>query len=178
MKFRFHLSEIIQYLSFSAWLVSLNILHPLGSFMFLKMTRFHSFYGWVLEKAMAPHSSTLAWEIPWTEEPGRLQSMESLRVGHDWATSVSLFTFMHWKRKWQHTPVFLPRESQGWQSLVGFRLWGHRVGHDWSGLAAILCQICISNIFPQVLICLSCTLKVFFPSSVNGDIPQNKIQFC
>ena len=37
----------------------------------------------VLEKAMAPHSSTLAWKIPWTEEPGRLQSMESLRVGHN-----------------------------------------------------------------------------------------------
>ena len=41
------------------------------------------------EKAMAPHS-TLAWKIPWTEEPGRLQSMGSLRVGHDWATSLSL----------------------------------------------------------------------------------------
>ena len=44
-------------------------------------------------KAMAPHSSTLAWKIPWMEEPGRLQSMGSLRVGHDWATSLSLFTF-------------------------------------------------------------------------------------
>ena len=41
--------------------------------------------GWEdpLEKEMAPHSSTLAWKIPWTEEPGRLQSMESQRVGHD-----------------------------------------------------------------------------------------------
>ena len=66
-----------------------------------------------LEKAMAPHSSTLAWKIPWTEEPGRLQSMGSLRVGHDWATSLSLFTFMWWRRKWQPTPVFLPGESQG-----------------------------------------------------------------
>ena len=62
---------------------------------------------------MAPHSSTLAWKIPWTEEPGRLQSMGSLRVGHDWAPSLSLFTFMHWRRKWQPTPVFLPGESQG-----------------------------------------------------------------
>ena len=76
------------------------------------------------EKAMAPHSSTLAWKIPWTEEPGRLQSMGWLRVGHDWATSLSLFTFMHWRRKWQPTPVFLPRESQGWGSLVGCRLRG------------------------------------------------------
>ena len=44
------------------------------------------------KKAMAPHSSTLAWKIPWVEEPGRLQSMGSIRVGHDWATSLSLFT--------------------------------------------------------------------------------------
>ena len=77
------------------------------------------------EKAMAPHSSTLAWKIPWTEEPGRLQSRGSLRVGHDWATSLSLFTFMHWRRKWQLTPVFLPGESQGRGSLVGCHLWGH-----------------------------------------------------
>ena len=79
---------------------------------------------WFMEKAMAPHSSTLAWKIPWMEEPGRLQSMGSLRVRHDWATSLSLATFMHWRRKWQPTPVFLPGESQGWGSLVGFRLWG------------------------------------------------------
>ena len=76
------------------------------------------------EKAMAPHSSTLAWKIPWMEEPGGLQSMGLLRVGYDWATSLSLFTFMHWRRKWQPTPVFLPGESQGWGSLVGCRLWG------------------------------------------------------
>ena len=44
------------------------------------------------EKAMAPHSSTLAWEIPWMEEPGRLQSMGLLGVRHNWATSLSLFT--------------------------------------------------------------------------------------
>ena len=62
--------------------------------------------------------------------------MGSLRVGHDWATSLSLFTFMHWRRKWQPTPVFLPGESQGWGSLVGCHLWGRRVGHDWSDLAA------------------------------------------
>ena len=77
-----------------------------------------------MEKAMAPHSSTLAWKIPWTEEPGGLQSMGSLRVGHDWATSLWLVTFMHWRRKWQPTPVFLPGESQGQRSLVGCHLWG------------------------------------------------------
>ena len=74
---------------------------------------------------MAPYSSTLAWKIPWMEEPGGLQSMGSLRVGHDSATSLLLFTFMHWRRKWQPTPVFLPGESQGLRSLVGCRLWGH-----------------------------------------------------
>ena len=77
------------------------------------------------EKAMAPHSSTLAWKIPWAEEPGGLQSMGSLRVGHDSATSLSLFTFMHWRRKWQPTPVFLPGDSHGRGSLVGCSPWGH-----------------------------------------------------
>ena len=77
------------------------------------------------EKTMAPHSSTLAWKIPWTEEPGGLQSMGSLRVGHAWVTSLWLFTFIHWRRKWQPTPVFLPGESQGQGSLVGYRLWDH-----------------------------------------------------
>ena len=78
------------------------------------------------EKAMAPHSSTLAWKIPCAEEPGRLQSMGSQRVGHNWTTSLSLFTFMHWRRKWQWqpTPVFLPGEFQGRGSLMGCRLWG------------------------------------------------------
>ena len=79
----------------------------------------------ILHVCRAPHSSTPAWKIPWTEEPGGLQSMGSLRVRHDWATSLSLFTFMHWRRKWQHIPVFLPGESQGRGSLVGCRLWGH-----------------------------------------------------
>ena len=74
------------------------------------------------EKAMAPHSSTLAWKIPWTEEPSRLQSMGSQRVRLDWATSLSLFTCTHWRRKWQPTPVFLPGESQGRGSLVGCHL--------------------------------------------------------
>ena len=78
----------------------------------------------VLEKEMATHSSTLAWKIPWTEEPGRLQSMGLLRVGHDWVTSLSLFTFMHWRRTWQPTPVFLPGGSQGpggawWAAIYG-----------------------------------------------------------
>ena len=89
------------------------------------------------EKAMATHSSTLAWEIPWMEEPGRLQSMGLQRVRYDWVTSLSLFTFMHWRREWQPTPVLLPGDSQGrepgWLPSMG----SHRVGHDWRDLAAV-----------------------------------------
>ena len=74
--------------------------------------------------------SCLAWKIPWMEEPSRLPSMGShrvgsRRVGHDWAISLSLFTFMHWRLKWQPTPVFLSGESQGQGNLVGFHQWGH-----------------------------------------------------
>ena len=87
--------------------------------------RIYIFLSSQTEKAMATHSSTLAWKIPWTEGPGGLQSMGSLGVGHDWATSLSLFSFMHWRRKWQPTPVFLPVESQGQGSLAGCCLWGH-----------------------------------------------------
>ena len=90
---------------------------------------------------MAPHSSTLAWQILWMEEPGRLQSMGLRRVRHDQVTSLSLFTFMHWRRKWQPTSVFLPGESQGRWSLMGCCLWGHRVGHDWSDLASAAADI-------------------------------------
>ena len=93
-------------------------------FMILQDSVFSPYNLLKLEKAMAPHSSTPAWKIPWTEEPGGLQSMGLLRIRHDWATSLSLFTFLHWRRKWQPTPVFLPGESQGQGSLVGCRLWG------------------------------------------------------
>ena len=74
-------------------------------------------------EGMAPHSNTAAWKIPWTEETARPQSMGSLRMGHDWAIWLSLFTFMHWRRKWQPIPVFLPGESQGrgawWAATYG-----------------------------------------------------------
>ena len=115
-----------------------------------------------MEKAMAPHSSVLAWRIPWTKEPCRLQSMGSLRVGHNWATSLSLFTFMHWRRKWQPTPVFLPGESQEQGSLVGCRLWGRRVGHNWSDLAAAAAASCSGNFYA-----MDCELK-FIGFNWNG----------
>ena len=85
--------------------------------------RFNITSGLSTEKAMATHSSTLAWKIPWMEDPDRLQCMGSLRVGHNSAISLSLFTFIHWRRKWQPTPVFLPGESQGrgawWAAVYG-----------------------------------------------------------
>ena len=83
-----------------------------------------TFHFHALEKEMATHSSVL---------PGESQGRQSLVGCRPWsrtesdttkATSLSLFTFMHWRRKWQPTPVFLPGESQGWGSLVGCRLWG------------------------------------------------------
>ena len=70
---------------------------------------------------MAPHSSTLAWKIPWIEEPGGLQSMGSLRVRHDRVTSLSLFTFMHWRRKWnplQCSCLENPRDGGAWWAAV------------------------------------------------------------
>jgi len=89
-----------------------------------------------LEKAMAPHSSTLAWKIPWAEEPGRLQSMGSLRVGHNWATSLSLFTFMHWRRQWHPHSSTLAWRIPGTEEPGGLSSLGsYRVGHDWSDLA-------------------------------------------
>ena len=63
-------------------------------------------------------------ENPMDEGAGSLQSMWSWRVGHDCETSLSLFSFMHWRRKWQPTPMFLPGESQGRGSLVGCHQWG------------------------------------------------------
>ena len=89
------------------------------------------------EKAVAPHSSVLAWKIPWTEEPGGLQSMGLLRVGHAWATSLSLFTFMHWRRQWQPTPSVLAWRIPGMMELGGLLSMGSsRVGQDCSDAAA------------------------------------------
>ena len=62
-----------------------------------------------LEKEMAIHSSTITWKIPWTEEPGRLQSIGSPRVGHDWATSLSFF---HLTVSWSLMAVPLIQENE------------------------------------------------------------------
>ena len=73
---------------------------------------------------MAIHSSTLAWKIPCMEEPGKLQSTGSL----SWTRLINFpftFHFHALEKEMATTPVFLPGESQGRQSLVGCRLWGH-----------------------------------------------------
>ena len=132
--FIFHLGFL-----FYCWLVrALYILEiRVFKYMICKCSRSLSELSFhFLDLLLASHSSTLAWKIPWAEEPGRLQSMGSLTVGHDWATSLSFLTFMHWRRKWQPTRVLAWRipgtgEPGGLPSLGS-----HRVGHDWSDLAA------------------------------------------
>ena len=77
---------------------------------------------------MAPYSSTLAWKIPWTEEPGGLQSVGSQRLGHDWVTSlytiILYISYIYGRRRWHPTPVLLPGKSHGRRSLVGCSPWG------------------------------------------------------
>ena len=83
---------------------------------------------------MATLSRTLAWKIPWTKEPGELQSLGPQRAGPDWATEHKQNTQwniiqpqeMIWRREWQPTPVSLPGESHGQRSLVGYSPWGHK----------------------------------------------------
>ena len=119
-------TQCVYFLTLFCLLIFLFVFGPLLYMLALNVSdALNCSYCSTFMKFFSSHSSTLAWKIPWMEEPGRLQSMESLRVGHDWATSFSLFTFIHWRRKWQPTPVFLPGESQGWGSLVGCCLWGH-----------------------------------------------------
>ena len=121
---------------------------------------------------MAPHF--FAWKIPWMEEPGRLQSMESQRVGHDWVTSLSLFTFMHWKRKWKPTSIVLAWRIPGMVETGGLPSMGlHRVGHDWSDLPHT--QVCHS--FPS-----KCKASFNFVASdiVHNDFgaQENKVCHC
>ena len=103
------------------WKVATQIYTPMSN---VQQLHFFYFLTNTLEKAMAPHSSTLAWRILGTAEPGGLQSMGSLRIRHNWATSLSLFTFMHWRRQWQPTPALLPGKSHGRRSLIGCSPWG------------------------------------------------------
>ena len=116
---------------------------------------------------MAPYSSTLAWQTPWTEEPGGLQSMGLRRVGHDWVTSLSLFTF--------HFPA-LKKEMATHSSVLAWRIPGmgepdgmpsmgsHRVGHDWSDLAAAAAALNLKQVCYKQHVVGSCFFYPFGPS--------------
>ena len=94
---------------------------------------------------MAPHSSRLAWKIPWTMEAGRLQSMRSLRVGHDWTTSLSLFTFMHWRRKWQPIQCSClenPRDGGSWWAAI------YGVAQSWTRLKWLSSRAAVTQSCP------------------------------
>ena len=137
-----------------------------------------------LEKAMAPHSSTLAWKIPWTEEPGGLQSMGSLRVRHNWTTSLSIFTF--------HLPA-LEKEMATHSSILawiipgtgepgGLRSMGsHRVRHDWSDLAAaeltnnVTLVSCVQQHDSAIHIYASICFQIIFPFKLLQCIEQSSL---
>ena len=133
-------------LSLIKYLLNIYLLPAVCQHLALLQSRCQTF--WKIKKLIHAASSLLGrttypddlpaspqFKIPW-EEPGRLQSMGSLRVRHDWAASLSLFTFMHWRRKWQPTRVLAWRipgmVEPGWLPSLG----SHRVGRDWSDLAA------------------------------------------
>ena len=124
----------------------------------------------VMEKAMAAPSSTLAWQIPWTEEPARLQSMGLLRVRHDWAASLSLFTSMHWRRKWHPTPVFLPGKSHGQRSLAGYSPWGRKESDTSYQLSNS------TNLKTMVLSVLACF--ILFRDLLRLARPVSHVQLC
>ena len=99
--------------------------------------------------AMATHSSTLAWKIPWTEEPGRLQSMGSRRVGHDWVTSLSLSCIGEGNgNPLQCSCLENPRDGgPGGLPSMGSR----RVEHDWSDLAAAAADYLWTSLVAQMV---------------------------
>ena len=89
------------------------------------------------EKAMATHSNTLAWQIPWTEGPGGLQSMGTLGVEHGWATSLYFFHFHALEKEMASHSSVLAWRIPGTGEPSGLPSMGsHRAGHDWSDLAA------------------------------------------
>ena len=98
---------------------------------------FHAKMGTIKDRNSMDLSSTLAWKIPRTEEPGRLQSMGSWRVGHDWATFTFTFHFHALEKEMATHSSVLAWRIPGMGEHSGLPDMGsHRVGHDWSDLAA------------------------------------------
>ena len=119
-----------------------------------------------MEKAMAPHSSTLSWKIPWTKEPGRLQSMGSLGVGHDWATSLSRIG------EGNGTPLqysFLENPRDGgawWAAIYGVTQSQTRLKRRSSSSQCII-HLCLYFGSCRSSVNISCIFckKMFFPGS-------------
>ena len=91
-----------------------------------------------MEKAMAPHSGTLAWKIPWAEEPSGLQSVVLQRVRHDWVTSLSLFIHALEKEMATHSSILAWRIPGTGEPGGLLSMGSHRVEHNWSDLTISL----------------------------------------
>ena len=124
---------------------------------------------WLLEWSLSSYHFTFPRLHSLVLLPGKSHGRRSLvgyspwgqwKVGHDWATSLSLFTFMNWRGKWQPTPVFSPGESQG-RGPSGLPSMGsHRVGHNWRNLAAAAADYTPQNCYNfQSLHLISPSLK-------------------
>ena len=122
---------------------------------------------------MATHSSNSCLENPMVGGAWWAQSIGSLRVGHDGATSLSLFTFMHWRRKWQPTPVFLPGESQGRGSLVDCRLWGRTESDTTEVTQQQQQQDKLRNFYYQLLLTPWGTVSDWVASTINIYFTQS-----
>ena len=106
---------------------------------------------------MAPHSSTLAWKIPWMEEPGRLQSLGSLRVGHDWTTSLSLS--LSCMGEGNGNPLWFsclenPKDDRAWWAAV------NGVTQSWTRLKRLSSSRTYKKIFAVKLQWVLCCMMV------------------
>ena len=135
---------------------------------------------WQLFAQWHPTPVLMPGKIPWMEEPGGLQSTGSLRVGLDWATSLSLFIFMHWRRKWQPTLVLLPGKFHGQRSLVGYSPWGHKESDTTERLhfhfLSILKWSSVSSRRSSAWFLESVT--IWSGSSEHGKFPNLKVLLC
>ena len=130
------------------------------------------------EKAMAPHSSTLAWKIPWTREPGGLQSMGSQRVGNDWVTSLNFSLSCLEKEMGTHSSVLAWRIPGMGEPGGLLSMGSHRVGHYWSDLAAAVqinfpYRLLLIQDIEYSSLCKSFLLIYFMYSSVYMLIPYS-----
>ena len=122
---------------------------------------------------MAPHSSPLAWKSPWMQEPGRLQSMGSGRVGHDWVTFTFTFHFHVLEKEMATHSSVLAWRTPGMGEPGGLPSMGsHRVGHDWSDSAAAACCLGFLGGSDGKRLCPQCRKPVF--NCWVGKIPWRK----